>query len=83
VPRPQTRTALWELAGLQRTAAGLRTLHDDPFPLARMVAACALAREESRGAHQRLDFPDIDSELDLTHAVVRDDGVELALEKWR
>jgi L-aspartate oxidase len=83
VPPPETRAALWRLAGLQRTAAGLTELETDPFPLARMIAACALAREESRGAHQRLDFPETDSDLDLTHAVVRGDGAHLALEKWR
>jgi L-aspartate oxidase len=83
VPPPETRASLWRLAGLQRTAEGLTELGRDPFPLARMIAACALARRESRGAHQRLDFPATDPELDQTHAVVRGDGSDLALEKWR
>jgi L-aspartate oxidase len=83
VPPPETRAALWRLAGLQRTAGGLKELAGDPFPLARMVAACALAREESRGAHQRLDHPETDPRLDLAHAVVRGDGSDLVLEKWR
>jgi succinate dehydrogenase/fumarate reductase flavoprotein subunit len=48
-----------------------------------MIAACALGREESRGAHQRLDFPATDADLDLTHAVVRGETAELKLEKWR
>jgi L-aspartate oxidase len=48
----------------------LSAVLDDPSPLARMVAACALARAESRGAHHRLDFPDHDPALDLRHAVV-------------
>jgi L-aspartate oxidase len=69
-PRP-TRDALWELCGLTRDADRLRRLaEDDPFPLARRIARCALAREESRGAHQRTDFPESDSALDLTHSVV-------------
>jgi L-aspartate oxidase len=72
-PRP-TRTALWQLAGLERTGSGLERLRDDPFPLARMIARCALAREESRGAHQRLDHPGIDGALDGHHAVVSGDG---------
>ena len=74
-PGPSTREALWEHAGLERTAAGLRTLLDDPYPLARVVAACALLREESRGAHRRADFPDTDSALDHHHAVIEGDGV--------
>lgn len=35
------------------------------------VAAGALAREESRGAHQRLDFPQRDDERFLRHSLVR------------
>jgi L-aspartate oxidase len=70
VPPPATRAALWRLAGIHRTAAGLQELLRDPFPLARVVAACALAREESRGAHQRADHPEPDPGLDGAHAVV-------------
>jgi L-aspartate oxidase len=39
-----------------------------------MIARCALAREESRGAHQRVDHPETDPGLDLQHAVVSGDG---------
>ena len=46
-------------------------LLDDPHPLARLVAASALAREESRGAHPRTDFPRRDPDLDGRHTVTR------------
>jgi L-aspartate oxidase len=84
VPSPsrETRHALWRNAGLQRSAEGLRTLLDDPHPLARLVARCALLREESRGAHHRADFPQTDRALDGHHAVVR--GADPpAFEPWR
>ncbi|HEY1360062.1 MAG TPA: FAD-dependent oxidoreductase, partial [Thermoleophilaceae bacterium] len=51
-PEPKTRAALWRLAGLERSPDDLSELSHDPFPLARLVARAALAREESRGAHQ-------------------------------
>ena len=70
VPPPETRDALWRLAGLQRTREGLEELRDDPFPLARLIAGSALGREESRGAHQRGDFPDTDSGRDGMHLIV-------------
>lgn len=70
MPEQSTRDALWQLAGIERDARGLERLLDDPFPLARVIATCALAREESRGAHQRRDHPRQDQSLDRTHAVV-------------
>jgi L-aspartate oxidase len=67
--RRQTREALWRHAGIERTATGLNDLLDDPHPLARMIARAALAREESRGTHARLDRPALDPSLDGRHAV--------------
>jgi L-aspartate oxidase len=70
LPRPAlpsaSREALWEHAGIERDAAGLRTL---------------LAREESRGAHLRRDFPQRDPALDEHHTVVRGDDRPV-LEHW-
>jgi L-aspartate oxidase len=63
------RQAMSQHAGVARDAVGLRRLialingleerHGAAQPLiaARLVAACALAREESRGGHYRSDFP--------------------------
>ena len=56
-PQRATQEALWRDAGITRTRAGLERLLANPHPLARLIAACALHREESRGAHQRADFP--------------------------
>ena len=49
--------------------------------LARAAVACALAREESRGAHWRQDFPDTRDEY-LRTTVVRLEGDTLEL-SWR
>ncbi len=54
-PSRETREALWRLAGLERTADGLAELAEHPYPLARLVATSALAREETRGSHARAD----------------------------
>lgn len=70
VPSAETRTALWHHAGIERDAAGLKALLDDEHPLARAIGAAALAREETRGAHRRTDFPKTDAGLDEIHTVV-------------
>jgi L-aspartate oxidase len=69
-PSQATREALWRHAGLVRDAGGLRELLGDEDELARLIATCALRREESRGAHARADFPELDPALDGRHAVV-------------
>ena len=69
-----TRAALWRDAGVVRSEAGLHSLLDNPHPLARLIARCALARAESRGAHLRQDHPERDPALDHRHAVIAADG---------
>ena len=81
LPPESTRSALWRHAGLQRDAAGLEELARDPFPLARLIAAACLARAESRGAHQRTDYPATDPRLDRKHALVGG-ALEPAFETW-
>ena len=65
--------------GCGATPTGLRELLDDPFPLARLIAAACLAREESRGAHQRTDHPETDPALDGMHTLVVERRGERAL----
>jgi L-aspartate oxidase len=84
-PPPLTeasREALWRHAGLERDRAGLRTLSDDPHPLVRLIGTSALTREESRGAHRRSDYPDLDPGLDDRHTTITK-GLEPALERWQ
>jgi L-aspartate oxidase len=74
-PARATQEALWRDAGITRTRAGLERLAGEAHPLARLIAACALARHESRGAHQRADFPATDPALDHRHTEIGGDGV--------
>jgi L-aspartate oxidase len=81
-PTPEaTHAALWRDAGLERDAAGLARLLHEPHPLARLVGACGLAREETRGAHVRRDRPATDPAFDLRHIVVEPDGAS-RIERW-
>jgi len=80
-PADATRAALWRHAGLRREARGLGELIFDPYPLARLIGASCLARQESRGAHQRSDHPQTDSALDGSHTLV-DSGGSPRFERW-
>jgi L-aspartate oxidase len=80
-PPDATSAALWRHAGMLRHASGLAELARDPFPLARSIAAACLAREESRGAHQRIDHPEADPALDRAHTLVGN-GDEARFEYW-
>jgi L-aspartate oxidase len=81
-PTRETREAVWQLAGLERDAERLTKLTHDPYPLARMVAASALHREETRGAHGRSEFPETDPALDGHHTII-DPGSEIPrYEAW-
>jgi L-aspartate oxidase len=79
-PPADTREAVWELAGPLRSADRLERLLSDPYPLARLIARFALEREESRGSHRRLEYPERDPELDGRHIVCR--GDDLAWQAW-
>jgi L-aspartate oxidase len=81
VPLSASRAALWRDAGIERDGAGLSELTSDPHPLVRLIARSALAREESRGAHQRRDFPELDHALDGLHVTTREQH-EPTLEPW-
>ncbi len=81
-PERATRKATWRDAGLERDAAGLTELTGDPHPLARLVAACALAREETRGGHARAEFSAVDPALDGRHSVVAATRETPRLEAW-
>jgi L-aspartate oxidase len=81
-PSRETRRAMWRHAGLERSAEGLRPLLDDPHPLARLVAACALFREETRGAHARSDFPALDPALDGRHTLLEPGSTSPRDESW-
>ena len=82
------RRLMWDHVGVMRTGAGLqRALAELAVLAARagrsaagrnmaaaaeLVATTALAREESRGGHYRLDFPDTDPALEVhTHVTPR------------
>jgi L-aspartate oxidase len=84
-----TRDALWRDAGIVRDGEGLTRLLDSEHPLVRSIARCALAREESRGAHQRSDHPQRDDALDRRHVVIAGAGEsgeqspEIEWQTWR
>lgn len=80
-PSRASQLALWEHAGIERNQEGLTTLLTDEHPLVRLIARCALLRQETRGSHRRSDFPETDPALDGCHAVVRGEAAP-ASELW-
>ena len=67
------RINMTQYCGVRRTASGLNTMlgicddligqvgRANPLIAAKMIVAGALAREESRGGHTRIDFPNEDN----------------------
>jgi L-aspartate oxidase len=82
VEQQATREALWEHAGIERSAQGLTELLQSPHPLVRMIARTALEREESRGTHARIDHPDRDERFDDRHVVVSSAAEDLDWQTW-
>ncbi len=76
-----TRELLWACAGIERNHEGLAQLDASPNPLVRLIGANSLARKETRGAHHRVDFPQIDHALDFMHFVTGDSDPP-HLERW-
>ncbi len=74
-PSERVRQILWDKCGIVRSNEGLgeacRLLEEQPgAEVALLIARCALAREESRGAHFRTDFSEKRAEF-AKHSVVR------------
>jgi L-aspartate oxidase len=81
-PTRQTREAVWALAGLERDAARLEQLLTNEYELARLVAASALHREETRGAHGRVEFPKTDPDLERMHTILDPGSETPRFEAW-
>ena len=83
-PEPAKAVAalMWERCGIVRDGEGLKSACAEferagaRVPL--LVARCALAREESRGAHFRTDFPSKRSEFERHSVIRKDAGVTFA-----
>ena len=74
---------MWREAGLIRDAVGLGRLAAGRRIFSRgLIAKCALAREESRGGHFRIDFP-FESEAFARHSVLGAGDEPWSSRQWR
>jgi L-aspartate oxidase len=81
LPCDDVRRIAWRYCGIVREAAGLRAacdrlaphLDDSAALVVWLIARCALAREESRGAHYRTDFPDKRAEF-KRHSIIQENA---------
>jgi L-aspartate oxidase len=82
IPSRDTRDDVWRLAGVMRTAEDLRELAGSAHPMARWVAACALQRDERRGAHWRRDATGSNDDLEGMHTVLDPITETARFERW-
>jgi succinate dehydrogenase / fumarate reductase, flavoprotein subunit len=91
--REDVQKALGELAKLKERAAktsieGSRMFNPgwhmaielkSMLTVSEAVARCALVREESRGAHSRIDFPELSAEWGMKNNIISRDGDKMGL----
>ncbi len=78
----EVQAVMWKAAGIVRNRDSLEhglkvlTVLQQSYPLSpaictsRLILESALSRQESRGAHFRSDFPNLDPKMDYVHTVV-------------
>jgi succinate dehydrogenase / fumarate reductase flavoprotein subunit len=75
----KTEAKSMRVEGSRAFNPGWHLAHDlnNMLQISEAVARCALQRKESRGAHARLDYPNLDPEFAKVNSVVTKDGEDL------